>query len=780
MLQFVRLGSGLAAMAALVLAGCGGGGGDGGNSSGGGSPTYTVGGTTTGLSGSVVLRLNGANDLTVSGANFSFTNRLANSAAFTVTVQTQPTGQTCALTGGSGTIAAANVTNVSVTCTNNNYSLGGNVTGLSGSVVLRLNGANDLTLNGNGAYTFGTQLAHGTAYTVTVQTQPADQVCSVSNGAGTVAGANVTNLNLTCANETYLVGGNVTSLVGTLVLQLNGANDLTVSTAGAFQFPTALAGGSNYAVSVLTQPLGQTCTVTNGSGTGIADVANVAVACANNPATYTVGGTLNGLSGGEITLMLNNNLTTLTLNANGAFTFNARMPSGIVYTVLVSSQPAGQSCLVIAGGGIVGGGNVTNVTVNCSPIASTFQLGGTVNNLDGEMWLWLNGGNTLVITTNGAFHFDSRLPSGTPYTVSIVRQPDHQVCLIGNNVGTMPAGDLANININCNNLSIGGTVTNLNGAGLKLELNNLAELTVPVGSTTFTFPANSSIRNGAIYTVHIKSQPAGQTCTILHSSGLALTRPVVTNIDVNCLDNTTDSLGGTWILTTLDGVAVDLGAVLTFHADGTFLFALRSDDPDCGASNGNGIEYGVYRWNSGTRAFQFRRVDIDTNGDCGISDSGQTLNGTITRNANGTLSADLLDNNGSGDHVLATFAPAASVTGSMIGSWGDNQGFVLFRNDGTFLFATSKSLDNVATTSPGLEHACYTLNGNDSAGAYQPVFGASCNTDVGTGAVVDTNGTVGFSPLNFPLSFFVDGDTFNGSAGPITPLYGQAPRIKNQ
>ncbi|HET7810643.1 MAG TPA: hypothetical protein VFL16_08705 [Steroidobacteraceae bacterium] len=778
MLRFVRVGRGLTALAVMALAGCGGGGGGGGDDPGPGTPTYSVAGTTTGLTGSVVLRLNGAGDTTVSGASFTFASRLTAGSNYTVTIQAQPVGQTCTLANATGTMPAGNVTNVAVTCANNNYSLGGNVTGLDGSVVLRLNGANDLTINGNGAYTFGTQLAHGTAYTVTVQSQPAEQVCSVANSTGNVNGADVTNLNVTCANESYLVGGTVTALAGTLVLQLNGANDLTVSAAGAFQFPTPLAGGSTYAVTVLTQPLGQTCTVTNGSGTGTADVTNVAVSCANNAATYTVGGTLSGLSGGEITLMLNNNLATLTLTANGAFAFNARVPSGLVYSVAVATQPAGQNCYVNAAGGTVGTANVTNVAVICTAVASTFQLGGNVTNLDGELWLWLNGGNTLVVNTNGAFQFDSRLPAGTAYTVIVVRQPDHQVCLIGNNTGTMPAADLANINIDCNDLSIGGTVSNLNSLGLTLTLNNEAELNVPVGATQFTFPADSTIRNGTIYTVHIKSQPASQTCTILHSSGLALTRPVVTNVEVNCLDNVTDPLAGTYVITTLDGDPLQFGAVMTFYPDGTYLFGLRSDDSDCGPGNGNGIEYGVYRWNATTHALQFRSVDIDTNGECGIYDGSQALSGSLVKNANGTLSADLLDNNGSGDHVLVTFSPAASTAGSIVGSWGDNQSFMLFRPDNRFFHVTSKSLDNVATTSPGIEHGCYSLTGTASQGSYQTNLAASC--DAGVGVPVDTTGPVGYSPIPFPLAFQIDGDTFNGSSGPITPIYGPTPRIKVQ
>ena len=78
----------------------------------------------------------------------------------------------------------------------------------------------------------------------------------------------------------YTVGGSVTGLTGTgLVLQNNGGDNLAVAANGAFIFTTSVGAGSPYSVTVFTQPTGQTCTVTNGSGTANADVTNVAVSC---------------------------------------------------------------------------------------------------------------------------------------------------------------------------------------------------------------------------------------------------------------------------------------------------------------------------------------------------------------------------------------------------------------------------------------------------------------------------------------------------------------------
>ena len=79
---------------------------------------------------------------------------------------------------------------------------------------------------------------------------------------------------------TYSVGGVVSGLAGTIVLQNNAGDDLTVSGGGAFQFATKVLSGAAYSVTVKTTPSGWSCVVSNGSGTvASADVSSVVVAC---------------------------------------------------------------------------------------------------------------------------------------------------------------------------------------------------------------------------------------------------------------------------------------------------------------------------------------------------------------------------------------------------------------------------------------------------------------------------------------------------------------------
>jgi hypothetical protein len=248
------------------------------------TPTYSIGGTVSGLTGDVTLQNNGADDLMISADGaFTFATVLDDGSDYDVTVATQPAGQECTVTNGSGTLDGADVSNVDVTCVDLSFTVGGLLSGLNdgNNITLQNNGADDLDLTADGSFTFVTEVDNGANYDVTISSQPADQECTVSNGSGTIDGANITNVVVDCgAILVKLVAGTVTGLVGTAKLQLNGGSDLLVVKNGLFNFTDQFTGGEAYAVTVLTQPVNQNCTVSNGSGTiGSGHVLDVLVEC---------------------------------------------------------------------------------------------------------------------------------------------------------------------------------------------------------------------------------------------------------------------------------------------------------------------------------------------------------------------------------------------------------------------------------------------------------------------------------------------------------------------
>jgi uncharacterized repeat protein (TIGR03803 family) len=78
------------------------------------------------------------------------------------------------------------------------YTVGGTVSGLSGTLVLRNNGGDDQIISADGGFVFSKLLANGSSYDVTIHSQPADLVCSVNQGSGTVNISDVTNVTVSC------------------------------------------------------------------------------------------------------------------------------------------------------------------------------------------------------------------------------------------------------------------------------------------------------------------------------------------------------------------------------------------------------------------------------------------------------------------------------------------------------------------------------------------------------------------------------------------------------
>src|SRR5438093_11438531 len=97
-------------------------------------------------------------------------------------------------------------------------------------------------------------LAVGSTHSVAVFVQLIVHTCTVGTGSGTLAGANVTHVAVSCATNTFTIGGTISGLSGTgLVLQNNGGDNLAVS-ASRLTFRTPVGAGPAYGVPVFTQP----------------------------------------------------------------------------------------------------------------------------------------------------------------------------------------------------------------------------------------------------------------------------------------------------------------------------------------------------------------------------------------------------------------------------------------------------------------------------------------------------------------------------------------------
>ncbi len=537
------------------------------------SNTFTIGGTITGLTATgLVLQNNGGDNLTVASgaASFTFATPLAAGATYSVTVLTQPSGETCTVTANGTGTATANVTNVAVTCSTSAFTIGGTISGLTATgLVLQNNGADNLPpASGATSFTFATPVAAGSAYNVTVLTQPSGLTCTVTNGSGT-ANANVTNVAIACTNtvSTFTIGGTIVNLTAAgLVLQDNGGDNLSVAAgATSFTFATPVAAGSTYNVSVLSQPVGQVCSVGNATGTATADVTSVSVTCTVNALTISVA--VSGLTGTGLVFQ-DNGVDNLSVAANGTFTFANGIAPGAPYNVTILTQPTGQTCSL---GSNATGVATTNVIVNVACSMTLYSISVAVSGLTGTGLVFQdNGADNLTVTANGTFAFATSIASGGAYAVTIFAQPTGQTCTLGSNAsGTATANVIVTVTCTAALYNINVAVTGLTGTGLVFQDNGADNLSV---TTSGTFPFATQIANGQAYHVTVLTQPTGQTCT-LGSNAAGTVNGADVTVTATCGTTTTYTI--TVTVTGLTGsltVQDDQSETLTFTTNSSQTF----------------------------------------------------------------------------------------------------------------------------------------------------------------------------------------------------------------
>ncbi|MFV0542173.1 MAG: FG-GAP repeat protein [Marinicella pacifica] len=331
----------------------------------------------TGLAGDMVSFSNGSDTLNMSSDGTQAISLLDDGSAFDVNITSQPTSpnQVCSFDNAdSGTLNGTNYT-VNVSCVTTQYSIGGIVSDLAtgNEVVLQNNGGDDLTVSANDSFTFATNLDDESAYDVTVLTQPTspNQQCTVTQGTGTLAGANVSHVQVNCVTDVHTIGGTVSGLAnGNFVTLLMNSGDeyLVVSDNTGFTFLNALADGSAYEVRVLSNPTtpNQNCTLTNDSGTlQGANVTDIEVNCTINQ--YMIGGYVNGLIPDNYMVLQNNLTDDLIIRNKGAFAFPTPLDDQQSYDVTIQTQPNDpiQSCELINETGSLTGSDIENVFVVC-------------------------------------------------------------------------------------------------------------------------------------------------------------------------------------------------------------------------------------------------------------------------------------------------------------------------------------------------------------------------------------------------------------------------------
>jgi hypothetical protein len=292
----------------MALAGCGG------SSSGdAGVTTYTLGGVVLGLEsgGTVEVVANGSETLSeTSNGPFTFPTQLPSGANYSVTLGTMPTGQSCGVLNGGGSVDYANTTDVEVYCTVNVSAA--TLDGTYEIAAFNINADNDqlfsaVPFNGNGTQgsssvvtnqagtTFSTSTDAGGSYTVaTVDAVPVglSQAATPSDSEGSVAisadgsftgtqstldvsGDGVSNTTVSGAAGSYAVANNVVSI---------GGQSGYISANGEFAILTPVTqqpGGASANYPGLTAAVKQGSGVTLATVNGVYSIANLSYASAS-------------------------------------------------------------------------------------------------------------------------------------------------------------------------------------------------------------------------------------------------------------------------------------------------------------------------------------------------------------------------------------------------------------------------------------------------------------------------------------------------------------------
>lgn len=546
------------------------------------SPPFSIGGTASGLSGTVVLQESTSGDsiaVTSNGA-FKFPEEVAQGTNYTVSVYKQPAGQTCTVSAGSGS-ATDDVSNIVVTCANDPLTVSGTVMGLTAPVTLQLNLGNNITVNADSPFTFDKNLPSGANYAVSVV--PGDtQNCTVSNGTGTIT-ANVGDVAVTCTavGANLPVGGIIRGLNGqpvTLTLTSTaGTPTVTTSTNGAFDFGTTLPAGTAYLVTVTTPPTGQYCVVGNAGGVvNSTSASSLAVTCANGvmPATYTVGGSVTGLTG-TLQLALNQSNEPLTVSSGGtSFSFPTAIPQGTDYRVTVASQPTGQTCIIPNGGTIMESSNVSSITVTCvdnvtDPLSGTFMRYGSdmlltlypdgvyvYASLEADSSCGTSNGNGIEV---GAYDYDAA--AGTLTLISNVVDTNGSTCGVWQNGASVFNGTLTKSGAAQNQvLVISGT--NITPAQVLVPVPSVPG--TPIGSfSNGTLSFTVFMPDGRYLETNVVNDPAHNYPAGIEAGCYTRTGTTSGTITVTSCADSVDTDGGS-------GLSVLGGAALNYQAVGDY------------------------------------------------------------------------------------------------------------------------------------------------------------------------------------------------------------------
>jgi sugar lactone lactonase YvrE len=470
------------------------------------------------------------------------------------------------------------------------------------------------------------------------------------------------------------------------------------------------------------------------------------------PTTYTIGGTISGLSASGLTLDDNGGNTLMVASGATMFTFSTALASGAAYAVTVASQPTGETCTVTSGTGTATA-NVTSVAIACTATAQTFTISGTITGLTaaGLKLQYYSGGEVLSVATAATtFAFTQPVPSGTNVKMTVAAQPGFQVCTPGASDFSGPI--TANITTDTLSCAVATATVSLfaglanahtgngNGTGSAASFNSPAGVAMDSAGNLYVADfGNNEIRK--------ITTPGAVVTTFAGAGGTTFDGPAGVAVDsagnVYVADQNHDQID----------VITPAGVVSVFAGSGT-----------AGNANGTG---------TGASFHGPKGIAIDSLGNLWVADSTNdeirkiTTPGAVVTTWAGTGSAGNANGSGTSASFNNPVGIAVDSSGDLyVADFGNNEIREINSQDVVSTFVTAAAGLNgpygVALDSGG------NLYVTDSANqAIKMVTPNAVVTTLAGGSLGDDNGTGSTAQFNFPFGIVVDasGDLYVGDFG---------------
>lgn len=227
----------------------------------------------------------GGTAIAITGSNFlaGATVDLGGVACTGITV-VSPTTITCTTAARTEGIVSVKVTNTdnqegmlassfAYGYTTINVNLAGKLPESTGLTIRNNTTGETLALNNNGTFSFMNAWAGASSYSVSILTQPVNNICTVSSASGVIPSASPITATVNCIPTTYRLGGVITGLSAGETITIKGNNTLGTDTnqqtftgIGAdiyYELPEERYAGRYYSLSIISSSPTKYCTFTD-------------------------------------------------------------------------------------------------------------------------------------------------------------------------------------------------------------------------------------------------------------------------------------------------------------------------------------------------------------------------------------------------------------------------------------------------------------------------------------------------------------------------------------